>query len=140
MSFTNRIDTKWHSLIAVHVRKEESKWPEWVGTWHGPGQASRSIHTWKEYQDLDKTSTYCLIGPMFDSISKEGYRANPDLRKTTLTSRVQKVAIGGINHENAHQAFEWGYDGVALLGSIWNENDPTDNFLLAERSIEPALL
>lgn len=74
--------------------------------------------------DLPRPPDFVLCSPVFDSISKEGYRANEALR--TLPRRVGKcpfslIALGGITPEGYTDAARWGYDGVAVLGDLWGD-------------------
>ena len=68
---------------------------------------------------------YCFLSPIFDSISKEGYKANFDkleLKEFLAKDRKTKViALGGLTEENYLEVLELGFDGGAFLGSVWNK-------------------
>lgn len=87
---------------------------------------SLAIHS---LDDLTKSfrSEYTFLSPVFDSISKENYKAgfsNQQL-ETTLNSLDKKViAVGGINKDNIAKAKELGFSGVAVLGTVWEQNSP----------------
>jgi thiamine-phosphate pyrophosphorylase len=82
---------------------------------------STSLHEPDALQNLSECFDYAFLGPVFDSISKTGYLAKlPDgfqLQKCSFPNKV--IALGGVNEENSHSAFAMGFDGIAVLGSIW---------------------
>ncbi|GAA0530294.1 thiamine phosphate synthase [Chitinophaga japonensis] len=63
-----------------------------------------------------------LLSPVFDSISKPGYKSRypAGFRLQRPEGRARILALGGVNHTNAARAREMGFDGIALLGAIWN--------------------
>ncbi len=88
------------------------------------GAKSRSLHKieeWEQYTDLD----YAFLSPVFDSISKQGYKTAFD--QNDLTEALKKprstklIALGGIDVDTARKAIEMGFDGIAVMGAIWNE-------------------
>lgn len=74
---------------------------------------STSIHT---PESPGPAWQYLLLGPLFDSISKKGYRG-----KAHLFTAVPPncIAIGGIDASNITHAKAMGFQGAALLGAIW---------------------
>ena len=72
---------------------------------------------------------YLFLSPLFDSISKSGYRAaftDGELRDAAarglLGERV--VALGGIRPELLPRVRELGFGGAALLGAVWRDASP----------------
>ncbi len=91
---------------------------------------STSVHSIEAYNSLDSIFEYAFIGPVFDSISKVNYKAielNHNLLKNSI-AKIKKIAIGGIEKKNIPLAFEMGFDGVAVLGSIWGNKFPINQF------------
>lgn len=90
-----------------------------------------SIHTISTYYELPGQFTYTFLGPVFGSISKVNYKAideNKRILEQPKTS-TKLIALGGITDVNGHLPFEWGFDGIAVLGSIWEEkNNEVSNF------------
>lgn len=127
ISLLEQIDGSYHGLISVHITSQDDKWSEWKGSWHGTGEQSCSIHAWEEYEKLPVETLYCFIGPVFDSISKPGYLSNRSLMDVPAKSHVRLIAIGGVTVGNFSHLMDLGYDGVALLGSIW-QNEPVWSF------------
>lgn len=68
---------------------------------------------------------YIAIGPLFPTSSKD----NPDpvvgleelSRVRRVTGAIPLVAIGGIDHENAHQALDAGAESVAVIGHLLSQ-------------------
>jgi thiamine-phosphate pyrophosphorylase len=77
--------------------------------------------------DLD----YTFYGPVFNSISKPGYNstlpADFKLAKSNIKTRL--IALGGIDASNLMTTREMGFDGAAVLGTIWaNPTSALANF------------
>ena len=92
------------------------------------GVVSCSCHTLEELA-LHPEADYCFLSPIFDSISKSGYRAAftlQQLRRAAteglLTRRV--VALGGIRPEHLPDLHACGFGGAALSGFIWRDATP----------------
>ncbi|MGE0561646.1 MAG: thiamine phosphate synthase [Flavobacteriales bacterium] len=84
-----------------------------------------SCHSFKEVEMLDGIKEYCFLSPIFDSISKQSYKAKFD--KNELKDFLQKerkikvIALGGVSEENYAELLEMGFNGGAFLGSIWKQ-------------------
>lgn len=90
---------------------------------------STSIHSTDDYNQLSDKFDYAFLSPVFDSISKPNYQAQLfDLSLINKKSKTKLIALGGINETNCSKAFEMGFDGIALLGSVWQNNDGITNF------------
>lgn len=103
---------------------------------------STSIHDPADLEELSHCFDYAFLGPVFDSISKEGYSsrlpAGFELNKYSFPNKV--IGLGGIHAENLKSAFEMGFDGAALLGSIWqNPENAVAQFAQLRSSQSPAL-
>ncbi len=98
---------------------------------------SCSIHSVEEYNNLpNKTFDYCFLSPVFTSTSKPNYEGKIfDLSKADKTKTTKIIALGGISSQNCNKPKEIGFNGIALLGSIWNEN-PMESFLKTTQSYE----
>jgi len=83
---------------------------------------SCSCHSWEEVQNLPSDLNYAFVSPVFDSISKEGYERNTALLSVpSFDKACPLIALGGIDKNNFERAFDAGYDGVAFLGYIWQQ-------------------
>lgn len=86
---------------------------------------SRSCHSLAEVEE-SKQMNYCFLSPIFDSISKSGYASNftrevllEAKSKGIINDRV--IALGGISKDKLLQVREYGFGGVAILGTAWKE-------------------
>lgn len=88
------------------------------------GTLSCSVHNWKEAEDALTKCDYVFISPLFDSISKNAYKKNPELMNIPSDLRGKKIiALGGIDDNTIEEVFDLGYYGGAVLGYIWNNPD-----------------
>lgn len=91
------------------------------------GSLSISCHSLEEIRRIPFKADYCFLSPIFDSISKPGYRSSfttlPDLRKIP----VPVIAMGGITPENTGICRQAGFAGVAALGYIWEKTGEAVN-------------
>ena len=109
-------------------------------------QVSISVHSPDELLQLEQVYTYAFLSPVFDSISKKGYRAGFDLEELKNFFRQHRpktpvVALGGIHPGNVNKLRSVGFDGIALLGAIWMEkashrvSEVIKNFLKIKEAI-----
>ncbi|TDO97838.1 thiamine phosphate synthase [Flavobacterium sp. 245] len=101
-----------------------------------PCRYSTSTHSIEDFNSLKKDFEYAFLSPVFKSISKEEYYPVKDLfesltLKTNTNTKV--IALGGIDLENVKKTLENGFDDVALLGSIWNSENPVKHFKLCQQ-------
>jgi thiamine-phosphate pyrophosphorylase len=105
---------------------------------------SASFHSWQEIEENDFHYGYVFISPVFDSISKEGYKAGVDLHvlvETKLKLILQNkycpgiIGLGGVGVQQIEVLAANGFDGAAMLGAIWQANDPVQKFREALNAI-----
>ncbi len=137
----SEIDEAYHSRIALHhfhdltsdfgikrlhYKEAERKQLQQVKTVFNFKDTvlSTSIHKLNEINNLSGFD-YTFFGPVFNSISKPGYTGvlDPDFKLPHSQSGTKLIALGGIDAGNAAKLSSMGFDGVAVLGYIWN--DPT---------------
>jgi thiamine-phosphate pyrophosphorylase len=82
---------------------------------------STSIHTLDQYLELPAHFDYTFLGPVYDSISKSGYRASFAFHLETGPRTIEVIAIGGITPEKVKQVEAARFDGAAMLGAVWQE-------------------
>ena len=98
-------------------------------------QKSTSIHSLEELEDNPSDEfDYAFLSPVFDSISKAGYKSTFDLDdlQSKLKNRSKKsevVALGGVNAKNFLRCKAIGFDGAAVLGAVWNSPQPLESFI-----------
>ena len=85
---------------------------------------SRSCHSLEEVVEA-RFCDYVFLSPVFDSVSKIGYkqaftpRQLEDAKERGIIDE-SVMALGGITAENIPVAHRYGFGGVAVLGSLWN--------------------
>lgn len=89
---------------------------------------STSIHKIEETQIVSDHFNYVFFGPVFNSISKKGYVATVTTNFIVPGKKIKLVAIGGIDENNISKPLQTGFDGVAVLGAIWQSADPVKSF------------
>lgn len=123
--FRNRIVVHEHYHLAgkYHLRGihlKSNKGNEYVH-YQEYRHISISCHTLDEINDLPFRPAYCFLSPVFDSISKQGYKSGfkglPDLKDIP----IPVIALGGITPENLIHCLRNGFQGVAALGYIWEQ-------------------
>ncbi len=88
------------------------------------GTVSRSCHSLEEieFQQAD----YYFLSPIFDSISKTGYKAKhfDHNRLKELLEHRNITALGGIEPQKFEILRSMGFDSVALSGYLTGEGEP----------------
>lgn len=123
-------------LSGVHLnsamRMDKERWPQLPAS-----QLSTSFHSWQEIEENAFPFRYVFISPVFDSISKQEHPAAISLTgaKATREKVLQKtdycpqiIGLGGISAAQINLLHHYGFDGVAVLGSIWTSSDPLSAF------------
>ncbi|MDE6152856.1 MAG: thiamine phosphate synthase [Muribaculaceae bacterium] len=137
MSLLSLIPERYRAMLSVHNATAEvvDRYPG-VGvhltgmTPDAPagfnGVLSRSCHSIAELQLLGNDIDYVFLSPVFDSISKTGYRSNfsfADLaeasRQGVINERV--IALGGVTSSRLAELQSLGFGGAAMLGAAWPE-------------------
>lgn len=84
-------------------------------------QVSASCHTLDEVLNQPPGLSYITLSPIFDSISKTGYRSGFVLDELPEQIRNYNViALGGVTPDHFLMLRQKHFSGVALLGYIWN--------------------
>ena len=134
-AYLQSVPGKYHKKIMLHAHYPLAEKYNLKGIHHTktiPGYfkegltVSASVHSIKEIEESKKYD-YVFLSPLFDSISKPGYTGNFDFgelknflqRLKMQHSHPEVIALSGIDENNITIAHETGFDGVAVLGSIW---------------------
>lgn len=86
---------------------------------------STSIHDLTKLRFLSTYFSYTFFGPVFDSISKTGYKSTLPgnfILKQEL-KKVPVIALGGIDLSNIEKVRQMNFDGAAMLGTLWKKPD-----------------
>ena len=84
-----------------------------------------------------------FFSPIFPSVSKQGYRPTVDpvivaerlSRRTNKERKTEVIALGGITLANVTRCEELGFDGVAVLGALWQSAEPVRVFDALQQSL-----
>lgn len=89
---------------------------------------STSVHGIDELKKLQQFD-YVFLGPVFESISKPGYRTTQDFKSLINLKNIpfEVVALGGIMPKHLNDLADMGFNGAAALGGIWQQNTPPIN-------------
>ena len=107
------------SLYGVHLNSRNPKAPKgWAGT------VSRSCHSLDEVREWKQKMDYVSLSPIFDSISKQGYRSaftrkmiSEAVSDGTIDEKV--YALGGITFDRLDEVRQMGFGGAMILGDAW---------------------
>ncbi len=141
-AYLNKIDVKYHDRIVVHYHHElinefalkgihfqEQKRKDHIDN---PGQyfkdlnmfgktISSSFHEPEVLAACDFEFDYHLLSPVFASISKQGYEGRGfDVNHIDKTI----IGMGGVTPDNLDAFKRLGFQGVGVLGGIWNTEHP----------------
>lgn len=85
---------------------------------------SRSCHSLDEVVAFKPICDYVFLSPVFDSISKQGYRSafsdavlSDAARQGIIDSQV--YALGGISEDKLPLLSDWHFGGYVQLGAVW---------------------
>ncbi|MCF0210164.1 MAG: thiamine phosphate synthase [Bacteroidales bacterium] len=87
-------------------------------------RVSASCHSIEEFVERKAYCDYCFLSPVFDSISKKGYKSKlaSDLLKQgfkELKLDSKCVALGGVTKERIPELQDMGFTSFAMLSDIW---------------------
>lgn len=103
----------------IHLRKDNRhEYPNWVGLGL---RISTSAHSIEELEGLHFSPTYALLSPVYDSISKEGYKSGIDVEECRAQLPLLPfpvLALGGVTPDRMQEVSDCGFGGAAVLGYI----------------------
>ncbi|MCR5270663.1 MAG: thiamine phosphate synthase [Prevotella sp.] len=107
-------------LHGIHLNHRNPQPPAgWTGA------VSISCHSFQELAECHRQSfAYMSLSPIFDSISKQGYRSafTPEqiaeaAAKGLIDERV--MALGGVTFDRVEEVMKMGFGGAMILGDAW---------------------
>ena len=113
-----------YDLRGIHLSARNSEVPY---DYHG--HISCSCHSLDEVKTNKDACSYVLMSPVFDSISKEGYKAafsQKELKEAHKSKLIDDkvVALGGVDETRIQTVKDLGFGGVAVLGDLWGRFNP----------------
>ncbi len=163
ISYLNAIPSKYHSKIVIHSQhalkkafklgglhinrtQRKKKFKSKLKFWLFKKMNSRLYFT-RTHSKLSSLTDdkyvykYVFLIPIYDSISKishAGNFGNRSIQKYVKLSKSPVVALGGVDVTKFQECKDLGFDGVAVLGYIWNNENrsPIEAFRKAKDSIK----
>lgn len=109
-----------YGLGGIHLNgRRSTTTPGWTG------RVSRSCHTLEEIQELT-VEDYAFLSPIFDSISKAGYKSgfsDMQLMQACATAPNRLVALGGMTASRMQTVTNLGFCGCAFLGYLFSPDE-----------------
>lgn len=146
LQYLSQIDTAFHSKIVLHyyhelihefnlkgIHFQEQKrkdvleiGADYLSNFNLKGKTiSSSFHEAKELESCKIKFDYNLLSPVFSSISKQGYQG-----RGFDVNHIDKpiIGMGGVNKETIPKVLALGYNGIGVLGGVWNAKNPIESF------------
>lgn len=154
VAYLNEIDKKYHDRIVVHYHHElindfnlkgihfqEQKRidhidnpSEYFKNLNMYGKTiSSSFHEPEVLKACYFEFDYHLLSPVFSSISKEGYEGR-GFDVNHINKKI--VGMGGINTETIQETLQLGFNGIGVLGGVWNTENPVESFKSIKKKFE----
>ena len=110
------------SLKGIHINKNITSLPDGYN-----GFKTRSCHSFEEIKRYKNEYDYLFLSPIFDSISKVGYKSaftKEELLKASTSGLIDNkiIALGGITLDMLPYFQELNFGGIAMIGGIYNTN------------------
>ncbi len=153
VAWLDKVPVRWRSRLVLHQQHELVTQYALGGVHYKDGQAilaprlgcmmSGSCHDLESLGAAMGHFDSVFFSPVFPSISKPGYLPKYSLsavterlvRRTAHERKTSVIALGGITPANATRCGEFGFDGVAVLGALWQAIDPMKVFDQLQESL-----
>ena len=154
VAYLNQIDKKYHDRIIVHyfheltndfnlkgIHFQEQKRRDslengsryFIGLNMSGKTMSSSFHEPEDLANCDIEFDYHLLSPVFESISKKGYKGRSfdvnDIDKTI-------IGMGGVNEDTISKILDLGFKGIGVLGGVWNAENPVESFIAIKQKFD----
>lgn len=108
------------SLKGIHINKNVRELPDGYN-----GFRTRSCHSLEEIVEFKADYDYLFLSPVFDSISKEGYKSkftHEELQRASSIGIIDEkvVALGGVTIDKIPYLEKLGFGGAAMIGGVYN--------------------
>uniref|UniRef100_UPI004056BB1B thiamine phosphate synthase n=1 Tax=Alistipes sp. TaxID=1872444 RepID=UPI004056BB1B len=108
------------ALKGIHINKNITRLPDGY-----QGFKSRSCHSFEEIINSKSEYDYLFLSPIFDSISKDGYRSAfhaEALQKASAEGIIDEkvIALGGVTLDKIADLKALNFGGVAMIGGLYN--------------------
>ncbi|MTI33009.1 thiamine phosphate synthase [Xanthovirga aplysinae] len=84
-----------------------------------------AFHQKEAFQEELPAFDYYLVSPLFESISKVGYKPKEIWEPKSIKPEIRAalVGLGGVELSRIPTCKAWGFEEVAVLGTIWHRPD-----------------
>lgn len=108
------------SLKGIHINRNIKSLP-----YDYKGFKTRSCHSFEEIKEYKNGYDYLFLSPIFNSISKVGYKSGftpQELQKASADGIIDNkvIALGGVTFDSIPYLEELNFGGVAMIGGIYN--------------------
>lgn len=108
------------SLKGIHLNKNVTILPNGY-----EGFKTRSCHSFEEIIKYKHEYDYLFLSPIFDSISKVGYKSGfkeEELLKASTDGLIDEkvIALGGVTFDKIPYLKRLHFGGVAMIGALYN--------------------
>jgi thiamine-phosphate pyrophosphorylase len=126
------------ALQGIHWRKADRPGPPLPLI---PGLAqSTGFHALSDLAEPWQHLDYAFLSPIYNSISKQGYQATAfpkqQLMQALAACGMPVYALGGVTPEVCSDLQAAGFDGCAVIGSVWSAPDPVEAYLRLEEACQ----
>ena len=101
---------------------------------------TRSCHKIHKLEENYNRYTYVFLSPIYESISKKshcGLFSERHIKKALTVKKSKVYALGGVEESKFKELNDLGFEGVALLGAIWDtDQEPLNAYLSAKEAIK----
>ena len=110
------------SLKGIHINKNITSLPDGYN-----GFKTRSCHSFEEIKRYKDSYDYLFLSPIFDSISKTGYKSGfsrEELLQASADGTIDHkvIALGGVTLDMTPYLKQLNFGGIAMIGGIYNIN------------------
>ncbi|MBE7660428.1 thiamine phosphate synthase [Tenacibaculum finnmarkense] len=152
--YLNQIPEKYHNKIVTHyfhelvneyslkgIHFQEQKRRDalengsryFIGLKMQGKTMSSSFHEPEELSACDIEFDYHLLSPIFSSISKKGYQGRGfDVNNIDKTI----IGMGGITTETISKTLALGFQGIGVLGGVWNLQNAVESFKKIQKEFD----
>lgn len=109
------------NIKGIHLNEKNRS--EGVAAVYHSNVLSTSFHSIDDLLADHSNYEYVFLSPIFDSISKKGYKSAfsfDDLKQVNTESSHAIIALGGLDLIKIDVCNSLGFKGVAILGSFWS--------------------
>ena len=111
---------------------------------HDRGQTmSTAVHRLRDLENLEECFDYVHVSPVYKSLTKPHYLPKENWIEVVPELKEKKreiIGLGGVQVDNIEKIYNAGFDGIALLGSIWLDADKVvKNFKMIKKKVDECL-